>query len=169
MSDMRNHFSVVALGLILLSLPAPAMAQSSDGFPFSIMTPDGSERRAAKRARKAQPPQTRPAKVAQPQAAPQRAVRRGSSTAATIPAYRSPLTPLGTVRPMPTAPSMAYPSSPATTVPGIAGTGGVPAIAPSRPAGQTFQDRAGNCIMSGTAQGVGAGQIGSFTQGCVNR
>jgi hypothetical protein len=64
---------------------------------------------------------------------------------------------------------MAYPSSPATTVPGVAGTGGLPAIAPARPAGQTFQDRTQNCIMSGTAQGVGPGQIGGFTQSCVNR
>jgi hypothetical protein len=169
MSDMRSHFSIVALGLILLTLPAPAVAQSSDGFPFSIMTPDGSERRAAKRVRKGQPPQARPDTAAQPKVAPRRAVRRGSSTASTIPTYRSPLTPLGTVRPMPTAPSMANPASPATTVPGIAGTGGVPAIAPGRPAGQGFQDRASNCIASGTAQGVGPGQIGSFTQSCVNR
>jgi hypothetical protein len=98
-----------------------------------------------------------------------RVVRRGSSTYSTIPTYRSPLTPLGTVQPMPTAPSMAYPSSPAAPVPGISGVGGAPAIAPSRPAGQTFQDRATNCIASGTAQGVGPGQIGSFTQSCVNR
>ncbi|MGE3987406.1 hypothetical protein [Pseudorhodoplanes sp.] len=70
---------------------------------------------------------------------------------------------------MPTAPRMANPGSPATTVPGISGPGGAPAIAPGRPAGQTFQDRASKCIASGTAQGVGPGQIGSFTQSCVNR
>jgi hypothetical protein len=169
MSDMRNRFNIAALALILLGLPGPAHAQGSDGFPFSIIN-DPAERRAAKRARPAPPPpQARPAKATQPKTGQRRVVRRGSSTYSTIPTYRSPLTPLGTVQPMPTAPSMAYPSSPAAPVPGISGVGGAPAIAPSRPAGQTFQDRATNCIASGTAQGVGPGQIGSFTQSCVNR
>jgi hypothetical protein len=166
---MWNRFNIVALALIVIGLPAPAaQAQGSEGFPFSIMN-DGSERRAAKRAKgqKTPLPQAAPARE-NAKAAPRR-VRRGSSTASTIPTYRSPLTPLGTVRPMPNAPSMANPASPASTVPGVAGIGGLPAIAPARPAGQTFQDRASNCIMSGTAQGVGPGQIGSFTQSCVNR
>jgi hypothetical protein len=166
-SDMPNRFSIAALALILLGLPgSPAHAQGSDGFPFSIIN-DGSERRAAKRPKAPPPAQVVPAREAA-KTTPRR-VRRGSSTAATIPTHRSPLTPLGTVKPMPTAPSQAYPSSPPTTIPGVAGTGGVPAIAPARPAGQTFQDRAQSCIMSGTGQGVGAGQIGSFTQSCVNR
>ena len=165
MSGMRYRFKFAALALILLGLPSPAaFAQGSDGFPFSIINEPG-QRRA--KGTKAAPQQAAPARETAP-TAPRRA-RRGSSTASTIPTYRSPLTPLGTVQPMPAAPSMAYPSSPATTVPGVAGTGGLPAIAPARPAGQTFQDRAQNCIMSGTAQGVGPGQIGSFTQRCVNR
>jgi hypothetical protein len=70
---------------------------------------------------------------------------------------------------MPTAPSMANPASPSAPVPGIAGTGGAPAMTPPRPSGQGFQDRASRCIAAGHAQGVGAGQIGSFTQSCVNR
>ena len=149
---MRNRCSIAALALILTGLSGPsAHAQSSDGFPFSIIN-DGSERRAANRAKKA-PPQARP--DAQLRAQPRRGARRGSSTAATIPTYRSPLTPLGTVRPMPTAPSMANPSSPATIVPGVGGVAGTPAIAPARPAGQSFQDRATNCVASGSAQGVG--------------
>ena len=164
---MRNRCSIAALVLILTGLSGPsALAQSSEGFPFSIVN-DGSERRAAKRAKKTPPQESRP--DAQTRAQPRRGVRRGSSTASTIPAYRSPLTPLGTVRPMPTAPSMANPASPPSVVPGIGGVAGTPAIAPGRPAGQTFQDRATTCIMSGSAQGVGAGQIGSFTQNCVNR
>jgi hypothetical protein len=173
MSDMRNYFNIVPLALILIGIPAPAaLAQSSDGFPFSIMTPDGSERRAARRAPKAAP--VRAPQDAQPavrEAAKQtpRRARRGSSTFSTIPRYQSPLTPLGRVKPMPTAPSMANPASPPAVVPGVSGVGGAPAIAPGRPAGQTFQDRAQSCIASGTAQGVGAGQIGSFTQSCVNR
>jgi hypothetical protein len=170
MSEMRNQFNVVVLAALLAGLPVSgAKAQSSDGFPFSIMTPDASERRARQRTRQAPPPQAKPA-VSQPtKQTPRRATRRGSSTASTIPTYRSPLTPLGTVRPMPTAPSMANPAAPPTVVPGISGVAGTPAIAPGRPAGQTFQDRTSNCIMSGSAQGVGPGQIGSFTQNCVNR
>jgi hypothetical protein len=168
MSDMRNRFNIAVLALGLFALPAQtAVAQSSDGFPFSIMTPDGSERRAKQRTRQAPPPQARPG--AQTRTQPRRASRRGSSTASTIPTYRSPLTPIGTVRPMPTAPSMANPSSPPTVVQGVGGVAGTPAIAPGRAAGQSFQDRTTNCIMSGSAQGVGAGQIGSFTQNCVNR
>jgi hypothetical protein len=165
---MRNHLSFLALALVVSAVPVSGVrAQSSPGFPFSIIN-DGSDRRAAPRTRKASPPaEARPAK-AQPRTAA-RGVRRGSSTASTIPAYRSPLTPLGTAPSIGTAPSMANPASPATQVPGIAGTGGVPAIAPARPAGQGFQGRAANCIAAGNAQGVGAGQIGSFTQNCVNR
>lgn len=166
---MRNRFNIIALAFIFIGLPGQvAHAQSSDGFPFSIIN-DGSERRAAKRAKKVPPSQqVEPDKAAQPKAGKRRVVRRGSSTFS-IPTYRSPLTPLGTVKPMPTAPSMAYPASPAAPVPGVSGVGGAPAIAPARPAGQTFQDRAQSCIMSGTAQGVGPGQIGSFTGSCVNR
>jgi len=165
---MPIYLNIAALVLLLLGFSGlEVRAQGSEGFPFSIIN-DGSGKRTAPRARKAQPPaQARPA----PREAAKvpRRTRRGSSTASTIPTYRSPLTPLGTVRPLPTAPSMANPASPAAPVPGVAGTGGLPAIAPARPAGQTFQDRAQSCIMSGTAQGVGAGQIGSFTQSCVNR
>jgi hypothetical protein len=167
MSDMRNRCSIAALILILTGLSGPSVhAQSSEGFPFSIIN-DGSERRAAKRATKTPTPQARP--DTQTRTQPRRGARRGSSTASTIPSYRSPLTPLGTVQPMPTAPNMANPASPPSVVPGIGGVAGTPAIAPGRPAGQTFQDRTTNCIMSGSAQGVGAGQIGSFTQNCVNR
>ena len=164
---MRSQFNVVVLAALLAGLTVSgASAQSSDGFPFSIIN-DGSERRAAKRVKKAPTPQVRP--DAQTRAQPRRGVRRGSSTASTIPTYRSPLTPLGTVRPMPTAPTMVDPASPPSVVPGIGGVAATPAIAPGRPAGQTFQDRTTNCIMSGSSQGVGAGQIGSFTQNCVNR
>lgn len=174
---MPNRLNNAVLALILLALPAPtAVAQSSAGFPYSIITPDPAERRAIKRARKAPPPQ-KAQPDATPKAVPQtkQAVRpaprrfRGSSTASTIPTYRSPLTPLGRAPTIGTAPSMANPASPPTVVPGVSGTGGTPAVAPGRPAGQGFQDRASNCIASGTAQGVGPGQIGSFTQSCVNR
>jgi hypothetical protein len=168
---MTNRFKVVALLAISLTFSVSAAeAQRSanrDEFPFSIMTPEPGARRAAPRAQRQAPPSE--ARPAVQQTAAKRRVRRGSSTFSTIPTYRSPLTPLGTVRPMPTAPSMAYPASPSAPVPGTTGVGGVPAVTPPRPAGQGFQDRAGGCIASGTAQGVGPGQIGSFTQSCVNR
>lgn len=82
--------------------------------------------------------------------------------------HRSPLTPQGrvpkaeTVRPLGQAPA-----APAI-VPGISSSTG-PAIAPARPAGQSFQERALNCVHTGGASGVGAGQIGTFTRSCVNQ
>jgi hypothetical protein len=167
MRKMRIGFNCVPLVMMLMVIPATADAQrriNRDEFPYSILKPEPGERRATPRA---QDPQAQPIREAS-KAKPRRA-RRGSSTLSTIPTYRSPLTPLGTVRPMPTAPSMAHPSSPPTQVPGTVGVGGTPAVTPPRPAGQGFQDRAGKCIASGTAQGVGAGQIGSFTRSCVNQ
>jgi hypothetical protein len=168
---MNHRLNIIALFAIAPTLfVSTAEAQqraNRDEFPFSIMTPEPGTRRAAPRAqRQPPPPEARPAAQ---QTTAKRRVRRGSSTFSTIPTYRSPLTPLGTVRPMPTAPSMAHPASPSAPVPGTVGVGSVPAVTPPRPTGQGFQDRAGNCIASGTAQGVGPGQIGSFTQNCVNR
>jgi hypothetical protein len=58
--------------------------------------------------------------------------------------------------------------SPGGIVPGVSGVAG-PVYAPPRPAGQSFQDRAVACQHSGMPQGVGAGQIGGFTGGCVNQ
>lgn len=170
MSGMTNRINIVALATISASLfVSAAEAQrrvNPDEFPFSIMTPEPGTRRATPRAERQMPPsEVRPVQ----QTAAKRRARRGSSTLSTIPTYRSPLTPLGTVRPMPTAPSMAHPASSPMQVPGTTGIGSVPAVTPPRPAGQGFQDRAGGCIASGTAQGVGAGQIGSFTRSCVNQ
>jgi hypothetical protein len=171
MSAMEKRFKIavlLAVAPILCVSAAEAQQRASrDEFPFSIMTPEPGARRATPRAERRPPaPEARPAAQ---QKAVKRQVRRGSSTVSTIPTYRSPLTPLGTVRPMPTAPSLAYPASPPAPVPGTVGVGSVPAVTPPRPAGQGFQDRAGSCIASGSAQGVGPGQIGSFTQSCVNR
>jgi hypothetical protein len=47
-------------------------------------------------------------------------------------------------------------------------TTGGPAVTPPRPAGQNFQDRAIGCVHSGSAQ-VGPGQVGAYTQSCVNQ
>jgi hypothetical protein len=54
-------------------------------------------------------------------------------------------------------------------VPGVSGATGAPVMTPPRPAGQGFQDRARNCFHAGSAAGVGAGQIGTYTRSCVNQ
>jgi len=82
--------------------------------------------------------------------------------------HRSPLTPQGRVPKMDTVRPLGPAASPPTVVPGVSGNTG-PAIAPARPAGQSFQDRAVNCVHAGGTSGVGAGQIGAFTRGCVNQ
>ena len=123
--------------------------QSAD--PYSIMVDDDE----------------RAAPVERPRAAPVRKKRIGSSSPPPPPS-QSVVTPLG-VAPRSVDP---YPidrgGSGPRVVPGQYGTVG-PAVAPARPAGQSFQDRAVGCVHSGSSQGIGAGQIGSFTQGCVNQ
>ena len=170
MNKVRNQFNIIAL-LLMAVVPGPAAwAQSRDEFPFSIMQPEPGSRRAPPPRKQAAPPppaQARPARPTPKTAS--RPIRRGSSGISSLPTYRSVVTPLGTAPSFGTAPSMANPASPSTTVPGISAAGGGPALTPPRPAGQSFQDRASNCIASGTAQGVGAGQIGNFTANCVNR
>jgi hypothetical protein len=78
------------------------------------------------------------------------------------------VTPLGTAPQVGTVQPLGHPGSPSVVVPGIQSHTG-PAMTPPRPPGQSQQDRTINCVHSGTAGGVGPGQIGSFTQNCVNR
>jgi hypothetical protein len=136
------------------------------------MAPEPGERAARrakpvpKRAAPAPAPKVAPARQAQkPQPRP---VRRGSSSASSIPVYRSPVTPLGTAPQVGNVQPLGNPGSPSVVVPGIQSNTG-PAMTPPRPPGQSQQDRTINCVHSGTAGGVGPGQIGSFTQNCVNR
>lgn len=135
-----SMLAVAALVGAAAAVPGPARA----GDTFSIIKDE------------AAPPQRK------------RAVRRGSSSPSPLPPYRSTVTPLGvaprTVEPYPVDRS----PSPSRPVPGISGTVGG-AMTPPRPAGQSFPDRARDCIHSGMSQGVGPGQIGQFTQGCVNQ
>lgn len=170
MKDMRKGLMILVLPMLFPGVWAgPVSAQSRDEFPFSIMREEpGSRpaRRSAPRSRQVTPAKVEPRPQAQ-KVAP-RPVRRGSSSASTIPAYQSPVTPLGTAPRIGTVQPLGQPASPSTVVPGINSNVG-PAMTPPRPAGQSFQDRAVNCVHSGTASGVGAGQIGSFTQNCVNR
>jgi hypothetical protein len=91
-----------------------------------------------------------------------------SRTPGVVNPHQSPLTPQGRVPRTSTVRPLGQAASPPTIVPGISGNTG-PAIAPARPAGQSFQDRAVNCVQAGGSGGVGAGQIGSFTRSCVNQ
>lgn len=158
-----------ALLAVLTSGPLfPAAAQSRDDFPFSIMR----EEPGTRPARRAAPPRQREMPAARPQRNQQkqvrRPVRRGSSSFNTIPVYRSPVTPLGTAPRIGNVQPLGQPGSPASVVPGIQSNTG-PAMTPQRPAGQSFQDRAINCVQSGSVGGVAPGQIGAYTQNCVNR
>jgi hypothetical protein len=94
--------------------------------------------------------------------------RAASRTPGVVNPHQSPLTPQGRVPRMETVRPLGHAASPPTIVPGVSGTAG-PAIAPARPAGQSYQDRAVNCVHAGGTGGVGAGQIGSFTRSCVNQ
>jgi hypothetical protein len=78
------------------------------------------------------------------------------------------VTPLGTAPQVGNVQPLGNPGSPSVVVPGIQSNTG-PAMTPPRPPGQSQQDRTINCVQSGTASGVGPGQIGSFTGNCVNR
>ncbi len=155
---------------------ADAHAQSRpdrDGYPYSIMRDEPGQKRARPKApgrsELIHPEQTRLSEAPLPRVAPHRMVRRGSSSLSAVPAYRSPLTPLGQAPRVGTVQPMGPPSSRAAPMPGVAGQVGQPAIIPGRPAGQGFQDRAITCTQSAGSQAVGAGQVGAFTRACVNR
>jgi hypothetical protein len=135
-------FALLSLASVALAPPA---AQARD--PYSIMTDEGQS-----------VPTPRPVRRA-----------RGSSSPSPVPPYRSTVTRPGVapkaIEPYP----IDRPGSSGGIVPGVTTATGAPALAPSRPAGQSFQDRAVACQHSGASQGVGAGQIGAFTGGCVNQ
>ena len=94
--------------------------------------------------------------------------RRGSSSPSPVPQYRSVVTPLGQPPRIIETRPLGNPPAPSTVVPGVSGNAG-PAMTPPRPAGRSFQDRAADCVHAGTAAGVGPGQIGAYTQSCVNQ
>jgi len=143
---MRIVLSVLAAVAVLALFFAAGPAQARD--PYSIMVEDP----------QATVPLPKPVRRA-----------RGSSSPSPVPPYRSMVTRPG-VAPRAVAP---YPidrsGSPGGIVPGVSTATGAPALTPPRPAGQTFQDRAVACQHSGMSQGVGAGQIGAYTGGCVNQ
>lgn len=172
MIDVRKYLKgsvLLALCFCVAGSAVQAQGRSgADGYPFSIMTPEPGERRARPPLEQVTPPSEAESPPVREARKPTRRAR-GSSTFSTIPTYRSPLTPLGTAPTIGTAPTQAYRASRAAPVPGVRGSGGGIAVAPARPAGQSFQNRATSCVHAGGAAGVRPGQMGTFTRNCVNR
>jgi hypothetical protein len=136
---------------IFASLAALAMCRSADAqnrYPYSIMVEDP----------QATVPTPKPVRRA-----------RGSSSPSPVPPYRSTVTRPGVAPKIVDSYPIDRAPSPGGIVPGVSTATGAPALTPSRPAGQTFQDRAVACQHSGMSQGVGVGQIGSYTGACVNQ
>jgi hypothetical protein len=143
-------------------LATPAAAQDKSGYPYSIMKEEGGARSPKPRVsddgwEKAPALAKKPIRRA-----------RGSSSPSPVPQYQSTVTPLGTAPRTIETPPMGTPSSPGMIVPGVRATTG-PAMTPPRPAGQSFQDRAVNCVHAGSGAGVPPGQIGTYTRSCVNQ
>lgn len=155
---LRRRIRISAFALALLAGSAALLVAPQNGAlvisgaqardPYSIMTDEPGDRVVHRKPRIKRP--------------------RGSSSPSPVPPYQSTVTPLGVAPQISSTPPLGQPSSPGMAVPGIGAGGGV-AVTPSRPAGQSFQDRTLNCVQSGSSQGVGAGQIGAFTQSCVNQ
>ena len=161
----RSLALFAAAALCMGCLATSAIAQDRGGYPYSIMREEPGTK-----------PKPRPAITGEgwetPQAAPAKPVRGkriGSSSPSPVPPYQSTVTPLGTAPRIIETRPLGTPSSPGMIVPGVRTTTGGPAITPPRPAGQSFQDRAVNCVHSGGGAGVGAGQIGTYTRSCVNQ
>lgn len=155
MRAIATSFAVISIGLCAI---AAARAQHSGLGPphdgsYSIMVPEGGEKAV---------PQDRHRRAERPRK------RRIGSSSPPPPPPPSVVTPLGVAPGAAEVPRLTTPGSGPTVIPGQFGNAG-PAIAPARPAGQSFQDRTVGCVHSGSSQGVGPGQIGGFTQGCVNQ
>lgn len=168
------HFmtAVVTLALALGAHTAVAQAQSRKSIDTpSIMTPEPGERAMPRRpARGAErdSPREEIERTEPPEPGQKPKRRTRGSSGSPLPPPRSVVTPLGTAPRVIETPSVASPSSPSQIVPEISSNTG-PAVTPPRPAGQGFQDRAINCVHTGSASGVGPGQIGAYTQSCVNQ
>jgi hypothetical protein len=145
--------------------PRIELAQAFDGTPI-IMAPEPGTRPelAPQTGRRTLPA----AESASKAAVPPNNGRRGSSSPSPLPPPRSIVTPLGQPSRVIELPRLPQPSSPAMIVPGVSTPTG-PAMTPPRPPGQSFQDRAVNCVHAGGAIGVSPGQIGAYTQSCVNQ
>lgn len=152
----------MAVATLFAFMAQPAAAQDRSGYPYSIMKDEGGAKPK---------PRVRDDGWEKPRAEqgkkPIRRVR-GSSSPSPVPLYRSTVTPLGTAPRIVETPPLGSPASPGMIVPGVGATVG-PAMTPPRPAGQSFQDRAANCVQAGSGAGVPPGQIGTYTRSCVNQ
>lgn len=136
-----------------------AFAQDKDSYPYSIMKEEGGAKPRVRDEGREKPPATAKKSIHR---------ARGSSSPSPVPHYRSTVTPLGTAPRIIETQPLGRAASPGMLVPGMRATTG-PAMTPPRPAGQTFQDRAANCVHAGSAAGVPPGQIGAYTRSCVNQ
>jgi hypothetical protein len=146
-------------------VPRIVLAQAFDGTPIIMAPEPGTQPALAPHAGRRTLPAVETAAKA---TAPTNKGRRGSSSPSPLPAPRSIVTPLGLPPRVIELPRLPQPSSPAMIVPGVSTPTG-PAMTPPRPPGQGFQDRAVNCVHAGGAIGVSPGQIGAYTQSCVNQ
>ncbi len=160
MTAVKRALALVAGIALGGTMALPAIAQDRNSYPYSIMREEGGA--------KPRPPEFGWEKEQPRQPAKKPTGKRiGSSSPSPFPPARSVVTPLGTAsRPIETPP-MGIPASPGMVVPGARTTTGGPAITPLRPAGQTFQDRAVNCVAS--SGGVAPGKVGAYTRSCVNQ
>jgi hypothetical protein len=138
---------------------AAAAKKKPQDYPYSIITPEPGQ--GSKRSK---PSKGNSVEQGEQPAPAKRGKRRIGSGSSPLPPYRSPLTPLGTApRTIETPAVGQIPAAPAP-VPGFA-------IVPPPPAslgGQSFPDKAIGCVQHGTSSGVGTGDIGAYTQSCVN-
>jgi hypothetical protein len=158
---MRRLIPILMLSVGVFAVQS-ASAQDRNSYPYSIMREEGGARTPPPDLGWAKEKPRVPAKTV-------RGRRIGSSSPSPPPRARSVVTPLGTAPRTVETPPMGTPASPGMIVPGIRSTTGGPAMTPPRPAGQNFQDRAVGCVHAGSGAGVGAGQIGAYTQSCVNQ
>lgn len=157
---VRKHFPIVLLFFCVFAFH-PALAQDKSGYPYAIMKEEGGAKPR---------PRVTDDGWEKPQAPAKKPLRRarGSSSPSPVPRYQSTVTPLGTAPRIIETKPLGTPSSPGMIVPGVRATTG-PAMTPPRPAGQSFQDRAANCVHAGSGAGVPSGQIGAYTRSCVNQ
>src|SRR5262245_15006150 len=142
MTVMKTTLLLVSATLAVTAVASGAVAQDKDSYPYSIMREEGGARSRA--------PVNDPGWEGREAPAKKPAIKRriGSSSPSPLPPPRSVVTPMGTVQRPVDTPPLGSASSPGMIVPGVRTTTGGPAITPPRPAGQTFQDRAVNCVAS---------------------
>lgn len=168
MKTMRFLVAVLILAFAVAAQGDAAQAQSTKPSDTpSIMTPEPGASQKAHNARSQGKKTGQPAKQAKERdesEPPKRRKRRIGSGSSPLPAYQSPLTPLGTAPSVIETPAAARVPGPPAPVPGFATVPPPPAAL----SGQSFPDKAIGCVHHGTSSGVGPAEIGSYTGSCVN-